>query len=136
MYRWAVSKIVRFVYRQAFAGDDRVMMRAAAPDVAFTFPGQSSFATTLVGRQALGEWLARFRSFKPTFDIDDVVVSGPPWNMRAAVRFRDAIGQDYENEGVEWLTFRWGRVRKIEVFVDTERVTAFDARQLSTASTG
>lgn len=131
MYRWTVSKIIRFVYRRAFAGDDRIMMWASAPDVAFTFPGQSSFAATLVGREALSEWLARFRTFEPTFDVGDVVVSGPPWNMRAAVRFRDAIGQDYENEGVEWLTFRWGKVQSLQVFLDTERVTAFDQRLIS-----
>jgi ketosteroid isomerase-like protein len=131
MYRWTVSRIVRMVYGRAIAGDDRLMMRAAASDVTFTFPGHSSFGTTLVGREALSEWLARFRSFEPTFNIRDVVVSGPPWHMRVAVLFRDAIGPSYENEGVEWLTFRWGRVQSLEVFLDTERVSAFD---LSTAS--
>jgi ketosteroid isomerase-like protein len=132
MYRWTVSKIVRLVYSRAFAGDDRIMMWASAPDVAFTFPGHSSFAANLVSREALSEWLARFRTFDPTFEVGDVVVSGPPWHMRVAVRFRDAIGKDYENAGVEWLTFRWGKVQSLEVFLDTERVTAFDQRLLTT----
>jgi SnoaL-like domain len=113
MYRWTVAKLLRFVYRRAIAGQDGLMMAATAADVRFSFPGSSSFAASLVGREALREWLARFRALSPRFDIRDVTVSGPPWNMTVALRFRDAIGADYENEGVEWLRIRWGRVRSL-----------------------
>jgi hypothetical protein len=33
-----------------------------------------------------------------------------------------------ENEGVEWLRIRWGRVHSLEVFLDTERVSSWEAR--------
>ena len=126
MYRWTVARVLRLAYRRSFAGQDGLMMMATAPDVAFSFPGTSSFAATLVGRESLRGWLARFTALSPRFDIRDVVVSGPPWNMTAAVRFHDAIGADYENEGVEWLRIRWGRVRSLEVFLDTERVSSWE----------
>jgi ketosteroid isomerase-like protein len=128
MYRWTVAQVLRYVYRRAIAGDDRVMMRATAPDVTFSFPGRSSFAASLVGREPLRAWLARFTAFSPRFDIRDVAVSGPPWNMTVALRFHDAIGADYENDGVEWLRIRWGRVRSLEVFLDTERVSSWESR--------
>jgi ketosteroid isomerase-like protein len=128
MYRWTVGQFLRLVYRRAFAGQDDLMMMAAAPDVTFCFPGSSSFAANLVGRESLREWLAGFTALNPTFDIRDVVVSGPPWNTTVAVRFRDTIGSDYQNEGVEWLRIRWGKVRSLEVFLDTERVSAWEAR--------
>jgi ketosteroid isomerase-like protein len=131
MYRWTVAKVLRLVYRKAFAGQDNLMMMATDPDVTFRFPGTSSFAACLTGREALREWLARFTSLSPRFEIRDVVVSGPPWNMTAAVRFHDAIGADYENEGVEWLRIQWGRVRSLEVFLDTERVSSWEGEHLA-----
>jgi ketosteroid isomerase-like protein len=128
VYRWTVGQILRLVYRRTFAGQDGLMMMATAADVTFSFPGSSSFAANLVGRESLREWLARFTALRPRFEIRDVAVSGPPWNMTVAVRFHDAIGADYENEGVEWLRMRWGRVRSLEVFLDTERVSSWEGR--------
>ena len=133
MYRWMVARVLRYVYGQAFAGQDGLMMMATAPDVTFSFPGTSSFAASLQGRESLRVWLARFTDLSPSFDIRDVVVSGPPWNMTVAVRFRDAIGADYENEGVEWLRIQWGRVRSLDVFLDTERVSSWEGRHLGAA---
>jgi hypothetical protein len=130
MYRWTVSKMVRFLYGRAIAGDDSLLMRATASTVSFNFPGNSSFGARLVGRESLRQWLARFRSLEPTFEIDDVVVSGAPWNMTVAVRFHDSIGNDYENQGVEWLRIRRGLVESIEVFVDTERVARWESGHL------
>lgn len=127
MYRLTVSKLVRLLYRRAIAGDDTLMMRATAPDVSFSFPGSSSFGASLVGRESLQQWLARFRSLEPTFEIDEVAVSGAPWNMSVAVRFHDSIGTDYNNHGVEWLHIRWGRVQDIAVFVDTQRVADWES---------
>ncbi len=128
MYRWTVAAVVGFMYRRTFAGDASLMMKATAADVSFRFPGSSSFAASLEGRESLRAWLDRFTTLDTIFDLREVAVSGPPWNMTVAVRFHDAIGSDYENEGVEWLHIRWGRVRSIEVFLDTERVSSWERR--------
>ncbi len=133
MYRWTVARFVRFAYRKAIAGDDKFMMKATHPDVTFNFPGKSSFAANLVGREALKSWLSRFTALEPKFEIRDVVVSGPPWNMEVAFRFRDEIGDDYCNEGVEWLRMRNGRVSSVDVYLDTERIEAWEGRRLSIA---
>jgi ketosteroid isomerase-like protein len=124
------------MYRRAFAGDASLMMKATAADVSLRFPGSSSFAASLVGRESLRAWLERFTALDTKFDLREVAVSGPPWNMTVAVRFHDAIGTDYENEGVEWLHIRRGRVRSIEVFLDTERVSAWERRHPELAQAG
>jgi ketosteroid isomerase-like protein len=129
MYRWTVARLVRFAYRRAIAGDDSFMMKMTSRDVAFNFPGESSFAASLVGRDALRKWLDRFVALEPDFEIRDVVVSGPPWDLAVAARFCDAIGDDYRNEGVEWIAVRWGRIRSVDVFLDTGRIEAWESRQ-------
>ncbi len=72
----------------------------------------------------------------PHFEIADVLVSGPPWNMRVGVRFADRIalpdGRNYENEGMQYLQLRWGRVRLDRIFLDTQVIA--DADPLLTAS--
>lgn len=128
MYSWLVGRVIRRGYVQAVAGQPAMLMKLAAEDVEFVFPGQNSFAGRLRGKDALESWMARFASMRPDFDIQDVLVSGAPWNVRVAVRFRDAIGDDYQNEGVEYLQVKWGKLRKLEVFADTERISAWESR--------
>jgi len=128
VYAWLVGGMIRRGYAQAVAGQPRMLKAVTADDVEFVFPGRNSFAGRLTGRADLMAWLARFASLRPDFRVHDVVVSGPPWNLRAAVRFSDAIGDDYRNEGVEYLRLRWGKLHRIEVFVDTERISAWESR--------
>lgn len=56
--------------------------------------------------------------------------------MRVFMRFSDRIiapnGYVYENEGMEHIAVRYGLIRQIRVYLDTEKVTALDA-QLDTA---
>ena len=126
MYAWMVGKLIRFIYREAAAGRPRIVTALASPDVELHFPGANSFAGSFRGKTELRQWLARFGSASPTFTIHDVLVSGPPWNMRVALRFSDAIGEHYRNQGMEYLRLRRGRVSRIEVFLDTETISAWE----------
>lgn len=128
IYRWTGSKVVKLLLGRAFAGDPSLMMKLTSRDVSFTFPGRSTFGTKLSGREPLRQWLDRFNEVNPTFEVRDVVVSGPPWNMTVAVRFHDSVGLDYDNEGVDWIRIVNGQVRSIEVFLDTERVSEWEDR--------
>lgn len=133
MYRWFVARGIRLGYQRVLAGDPRLLLRLAAPDIRFVFPGRSSFAADSRDKAALKTWLERFVSLSPDFKIHDVMVTGMPWHTRAAVRFSDAIGADYQNEGMEYVVLRWGRLRHVEVFLDTERITAWE-QQTAAAS--
>lgn len=128
MYAWLVGRVIRAGYAQALKGNPKMLMTLAADDIEFTFPGDSSFAAKIEGKSDLEAWMSRFASLRPDFRIHDVVVSGAPWNMRVAVRFTDAIGEDYRNEGVEYLHIRSGKLRSLEVFLDTERIATWESR--------
>jgi ketosteroid isomerase-like protein len=109
-------------------GDCDLVLKLMADDVRFIFPGTSSFAADITGKTGTERWLRRFVAMHPRYEIIDVTVSGPPWNTRVGVRMRDQIGDDYSNEGMHYLTMRWGRVCYDRVFIDTEAVSAFEQR--------
>jgi hypothetical protein len=68
------------------------------------------------------------------FVIEDMLVNGPPWNTRIAIRVHVFIpandGHDvYNNRAVAFLEARWGRLVKWEDYEDTERVAALDGAE-------
>jgi ketosteroid isomerase-like protein len=128
VYAWLVGRMIRHGYQQAVAGEPRLLMTLAADDIEFVFPGQNSFAGTCVGKEQVASWMQRFASLRPDFRVHDVLVSGPPWDMRIGVRFSDAIGDDYINQGMEYLRVRRGRLRQLQVFCDTEEISAWEQR--------
>ena len=128
MLAWLVKRVLRLVYRQVCEGRPALAGTLASDKVELVFPGDNSFAGTYRGRDALLTWLRRFGSLHPEFAVHEVTVGGLPWDLRVAMRFTDAIGDDYRNEGIELIRIRWGRVRRIQVFLDTERISAWEQR--------
>ena len=134
MYSRLIGRLIRRTYREATAGNPRLVRLLSADDVEFVFPGHNSFAGSYRGKAAVLDWLERFASLQPRFTVHDVVASGPIWNLRVAMRFSDAIGEDYRNRGMEFVNIRWGKVRRIEVFLDTETIHAWETRHPELAS--
>ena len=130
MHAWTVKKLTKRALRRLGEGDPAFLMSLMADDVEFRFPGQHPFAADVRTKEDSARWAMRFAHFRPQFDISDVVVGGPPWNLRAAIHFTDTIGDPaegtpYVNEGVCWLTIRWGKVVLDRVFLDTQAVADF-----------
>ncbi len=76
-------------------------------------------------------FLRRYVAAGIQMEIEDILVNGPPWNTRAAVRVRDwSPGppgtERYSNRAVLFVTSRWGRVTSQEDYEDTVRILAFD----------
>ena len=75
------------------------------------------------------------------FEIEEILVNGPPWRTRVAVRCHtfkpSADGDLYNNRAVAFLELRWGRLIRWEDYEDTERTAAWDrargSRQTATA---
>lgn len=136
MYAWLVGKVIRRTYREVTAGNPRMVRLLAADDIGFVFPGDNSFGGEHHGKAATLAWIDRFASLRPTLTVHDVVVSGPLWNMRVGMRFTDQIGTDYTNDGMEYVRIRWGKVRSIQVYLNTETISRWEARhpELATAS--
>jgi ketosteroid isomerase-like protein len=133
MYSWIVGRVLRSVFRKMSAGDAHAAVRAFTRDARFVFPGRHSFAADLRGKPDIERWFERFVALGPRFEIHDVVVSGPPWNMRVATRFTDRLRMpdgdgEYRNDGMQYLRMRWGRVTEDRIYVDTQLVAELDTR--------
>ena len=137
MYSWIVGRVVGFLYGKVSRGDLRLPLLGLAKDARLGFAGNSSFGGEQRGKPAIEAWMRRFASLEPEFTVRDVAVSGPPWNMRVFMHFSDRIvapnGYLYENEGMEHLKIRYGLIREIRVYLDTEKVAALDAQLAATS---
>ncbi|GAA3614430.1 nuclear transport factor 2-like protein [Microlunatus ginsengisoli] len=66
--------------------------------------------------------------------IEDILVTGPPWRTRVAIRLHDfAVAGDgtdvYTNRAIAFLELRWGRLVVWEDYEDTERSAEWDSRR-------
>lgn len=144
MYKAVVRALVRHGAKKLNAGDPSLLQKIAAPDVRLAFPGHNSWAAmyrpVVKGRERhdthrrADEFIGfaqRFVDRGIQFAIEDILVNGPPWKTRIAVRVHvfipGAAGNDlYNNRAIGYLESRWGRLVKWEDYEDTERVAALD----------
>lgn len=145
MYKVAVRALVRHGIGRLNQGDPRFLLRLASDDASIAFPGDNSWSRmyrpvdrgrhphpTHRGHDELQAFADRFVKERLQFRIEDILVSGPPWHTRVAVRAHDfSLGPDgrdrYNNRVVSFLEIRWGRLVRWEDYEDTQRVAAFDA---------
>ncbi len=151
MYKATIRALLRHGVRRLNEGDYSVLLKLARPDFELSFPGDHSWSTMfrpqVLGRErhvthrGLDEAIAfadRFVAEGIQFEIEDVLVNGPPWNTRIAVRVRDFIpgpdgGADaYNNRAILFQELRWGRLVRWETYEDTQRVADWDARAATT----
>ena len=145
MYKATIRALLRRSIDQLNRGDYSTMLKMASGDFELAFPGDNSWATMFRpqvkgrGRHVTHRGVAEASAFADRFvergvqfEIEDILVNGPPWNTRIAVRAHDylpgADGSDeYSNRAVLFLELSWGRLVRWEDYEDTERVAAWDA---------
>ena len=149
MYKATVRAMVRHGLGKLNEGDPSFLLRLASPDAEIAFPGDNSWSSmyrpvekgrqlhvTHRGIEECRGFAERFASEGLQFQIEDILVNGPPWRTRVAVRAHDFIpaeGQGdtvdrYSNRVLAFLELRWGRLVRWEDYEDTERVFAWDQR--------
>ena len=148
MYKATIRALLRHSVKRLNAGDFSLMLKMASPDFELAFPGVHSWSTmfrpqvlsrerhvTHLGIDEAVAFAERFVAEGIQFEIEDILVNGPPWNTRIAVRVRDFIpsstgGEDvYANRAILFQEIRWGRLVRWETYEDTQRVAEWDARQ-------
>ena len=114
-----------------------------APDATLSFPGDNSWSSefrspelgrepfaTHRGKQEIEAFLRRYVGTGMQMSVEDILVNGPPWNTRVAVRVNHGIVVDgvtiYSNRAVLMASIVWAKIRAQEDYEDTERVAAFD----------
>jgi ketosteroid isomerase-like protein len=131
MLSWLAKRVVDYQLARLSAGDPRPVLWLDAPDVRMTFPGDSSWAVDLHGKAEHERWLRRFTRAGIQIFADEVVVKGFPWKMTLCVRGRDHLRSSegehvYENRYVIWGRMSWGRLKRYEVYEDTQKAVALD----------
>ena len=85
-------------------GDYALMLTLAHPDFELSFPGRNSWSTmfrepslgrhrkaTHVGISEGRAFADRFVAAGIQFEVEDILVNGPPWNTRVALRVHDFV---------------------------------------------
>ncbi len=131
MRSWLAKQLLTRNMARLRRGDYRPLLALDARDVRFRFPGDSSWATELRGRDALERWLQRFVAAGIQIFPEEVVATGPPWRMTLCVRGTDHLDAPsgervYENRYVIWGHMAWGRLTDYEVYEDTQRSAELD----------
>ena len=157
MYKATIRALMRYCIGKLNAGDFSPMLRLASDDFELAFPGDNTMSTMFrpaaPGRQrhvthrGIEEGTAfaqRFVDEGVQFEIEDMLINGPPWKTRIALRVQSyipgAVGAPdvYNNRAIALLEVRWGRLLRWEDYEDTERVASWDRRNHpgTVASTG
>jgi ketosteroid isomerase-like protein len=151
VYKATVRALIRRSVRRLNAGDYGPALAVFATDATLAFPGDNSWARqfrppqadreqhpTHRGRDEIEAFLKRYVEQGIQMEVEDILVNGPPWNMRAAVRVHDWVnrngGDVYNNRAVLFVTMRWGRITTQEDYEDTERTAAFDRYSATTTA--
>jgi ketosteroid isomerase-like protein len=130
MQSWIGRKLVERQLSALREGNLKPSVRMDARDVELVFPGDNSWSGVIRGRRAHKAWLERFCLAGLQIFADEVIVKGRPWRTTICIRGTDHVDTDegrvYENRYVIWGQMRWGRLKRYEVYEDTEKATAFD----------
>ena len=100
MLSWLGKKMIARNMRAASAGDIAPLLKMDAEDVKFRFPGDSSWATELQGKDRLEQWLQRFADVGIQISPDEVVLKGFPWKQTICVRGTDLPRQPRGRAGL------------------------------------
>jgi ketosteroid isomerase-like protein len=146
MYKAAVRWMIRRNIKAMDEGRYQPALKMFAEDAELRFPGANSWSrmfreprigqapyATHRGHDEIEAFLQRYVGFGMQMVVDDILVNGPPWNLRAvALVHHYALGPDgedlYNNRAALAIRSSWGKIQVQEDFEDTERVSAFDAR--------
>lgn len=131
MLSWLGKRLIARNMRKLREGDPGPTLQLDAKDIRFTFPGDSSWATEIEGKEDLEGWLRRFVEVGLQIYPDEVILKGFPWRQTVCVRGRDHLDAPsgervYENRYVIWGRLSWGLLREYEVYEDTQKTVALD----------
>ena|SRR5215211_3518646 len=131
LYAWAVRSMLHRNLARLWAGDPEPLLASYADDIHFVFPGRSSWAADLRGKDEVERWLRRFVRVGLRFEVHEILVAGPLWNTTVCLWLTDRLTAPagevvYANRGTIFAKIAWGKVTYCEVNEDTQKVAEFD----------
>jgi ketosteroid isomerase-like protein len=119
---------LRQVFARLNAGDFAFITRQFHPAAEHWFAGRHALSGRRKSPETIRQWYARLAEVFPgiRFDIEKLIVAGPPWRTEAAVEWRDEVrdrdGQGLPNQGVFIVRLRWGKAVQLRVYCDTVQI--------------
>ena len=137
MYHTIIRKKLSNVFSELNRGNYDAVLDGMAPEFEHEFMGSHALSGFRYKGSTYRKWFERLSRIFPDlrFEIQNIVVNGWPWNTTAAVEWVDRIGtldgSHHQNSGVHIIRLRWGRVVKIRIYTDTQKVAQLCELQAS-----
>ena len=127
IYHEIVKRKALESFAQLSAGNYEHALQQMAPEFDHFFSGTHALGGRRHSPVTMRRWFERLYRINQTlrFEIQDVSVSGVPWNTAIVIEWVDrallADGNDtYINQGVHFIRMRWGRVVSLHAYLDTQ----------------
>jgi ketosteroid isomerase-like protein len=132
MYHLIVKRRLRWLFAEANRGNYHAIIDALAPRFVYRFIGDTPLGGTRNRRSSMTAWFERIYRLVPDAKLNPqtIVVEGPPWNTRIMtyVKFNGTLppagqqaGAPYENEVMQLISLKWGRIHSVLTIEDTLR---------------
>jgi ketosteroid isomerase-like protein len=131
IYRAIVRHQVRSLFEKANRGDWSAIVDGLASAFSYRFIGETPLGGTRTKHQSMRAWFERlYRLFpKAVFDPQTIIVEGPPWKTLIMTYVKisgsapgpDGTSRPYENEFMQRMVLRWGKITSVLTLEDTQR---------------
>jgi ketosteroid isomerase-like protein len=132
MYHFIVKRRIRALFAEANRGNFQAIIDSLATSFVYRFIGDTPLGGTRNRRSSMKLWFERIYRLVPDAKLNPqmIVVEGPPWNTRIMtyVKFNGTLpavgsqqGAPYENEVMQLLSLKWGRIHSVLTIEDTLR---------------
>ena len=132
MYRSIVRWRVNGLFDQVNRGNWQAVIDTLGENFIYTFVGNTPLGGTRRTKPAMRAWFQRIYRLVPDAKLhpEMIVVEGVPWNTRVMtyVKFRGTLPKvssaeavPYENEIMQLMRLKWGRIVSVITIEDTQR---------------
>ncbi len=129
-YHRIIKKIVRNNFKAIEEHrPEEIMTGVSDKSLEHTFAGDNSLSGTRRDKESLLRWFKRINLVLPDLKIEitDIHVKGGPSNTLVITRWTATCkllnGEAYENKGVHFITLKWGKAVKFDVYENTKVVS-------------
>jgi ketosteroid isomerase-like protein len=132
MYKTIVKRRIRHLFEEANRGNWQAIVDSLADRFTYRFIGDTPLGGTRHKTSSMQEWFKRIYKLVPDAKLtpQKIVVQGMPWNtyIMTYVKFNGTLpvvngapGAPYENEVMQLMNLRWGRITSVLTIEDTKR---------------
>jgi ketosteroid isomerase-like protein len=132
MYKTIVRNRIRGLFAEANRGNWQAIIDSLHTTFTYRFIGDTPLGGTRHKTSSMQEWFKRIYNLVPDAKLipQMIVVEGMPWNTKVMtyVKFcgtlpsvHGEIGAPYENEVMQLMVLKWGRVHSVLTLEDTLR---------------